>query len=304
MPKSNRRTFLATTAKAAGLLLAEPAFATQTQKPRLSFSTLGCPKWTLDQILTCAVTNGYQGVELRGLQGELDLTRSPAFSSPERIRATRQQFAGRNVAIVNLGASTRLHLADPAKRTEQLDHAKRFIELATQLGCPYVRVFPNELPKNQDRAQTIERIVSGLVELSQFATGSPVQVLLETHGDVIESGLLNQIMTAAGRPNVGLVWDIVNMWSVTKEPPAHAYQVLKSHIRHVHTKDLRIAGDKHQYVALGEGDAPLAEAINALRNGGYAGYYCYEWEKVWHPEIPEPEEVFPKYPKAMQRYFS
>lgn len=304
MYKPNRRTFLTTTAKAAGLLLAGRSVAAPTEKPLLSFSTLGCPKWSLEQILTCAVTNGYQGVELRGLAGELYLPKSPAFNSPERIKATRQQFVDRNIAIVDLGASTQLHMANPVKRTEQLDEAKRFIELASQLGCPYVRVFPNELPKEQDRAQTIDLIVKGLVELSEFTTNSPVQVLMETHGDVVESALLNQIMTTANRPNIGLIWDIVNMWSVTKEPPAHAYQVLKPFIRHVHTKDLRIVGNKHEYVPLGEGDAPLAEAFTALRKGGYRGYYSYEWEKLWHPEIQEPDVVFPQYPKAIQRYFA
>lgn len=50
-------------------------------------------------------------------------------------------------------------------------------------------------------------------------------------------------------------------------------------------------------------EAPLKEAIDALKTGGYAGYYSLEWEKMWHPEIPEPELAFADYPKAIQKYF-
>ncbi len=299
----NRRTFLNTTAKATALAFSARFPAPALTKPLLSFSTLGCPRWSLDQILTCAVTNGYKGLELRGLQGELDLPKCPEFSTPERIKNTRKTVEDKGVRIINLGASTQLHHADTTKRREQLDHAKRFIDLAAGLNCPYVRVFPNDLPKDQDRQQTLDLIIGGLVELGTFAGNGPVSILLESHGKVIESALLNQIMTAANRPNVGLIWDVVNMWSVTKEPPAEVYRVLKPHIRHVHLKDANVSGDKLQYTLLGDGEAPLTDAIGTLRKGGYAGYYSFEWEKLWHPELPDPEVAIPHFAKAVQRYF-
>ncbi|AQG79830.1 sugar phosphate isomerase/epimerase family protein [Spirosoma montaniterrae] len=299
----NRRTFLTTTAKATALALSARFSTVPPAKPLLSFSTLGCPRWSLDQILACASTNGYKGLELRGLQGELDLPKCPEFSTPERIKATRRIVEDKGVRIINLGTSTQLHHADATKRREQLDHAKRFIDLAAQLNCPYVRVFPNDLPANQDRQQTIDLIIGGLVDLGTFVGNGPVSILLESHGKVIESALLNQIMTSANRSNVGLIWDVVNMWSVTKEPPIEVYRVLKPHIRHVHLKDAKLTGDKLQYTLLGEGEAPLAEAIGALTKGGYSGYYSFEWEKLWHPELPDPEIAMPHFAKTVQRYF-
>lgn len=300
---SNRRTFLSTAAKATAIALTGSAFSVPNVSPRLSFSTLGCPRWSLDQILTCAVQNGYKGVEFRGLQGELDLPKCPEFSTPERVKTTHRLMADKGVAVISLGSSAQLHHAEAGKRKQQMDHAKRFIELAESLGCPYVRVFPDDLPQNQERAQTIDLIRSGLVELGEFAARSPVSILLESHGKVIESSLLKQIMTTANRSNVGLIWDIVNMWSVTKETPSLVYQILKPHIRHVHLKDARLVNNKPQYTLLGEGEAPLAEALKALSGGGYQGYYSFEWEKMWHPDIQEPEVAFPHYAKVIRNYF-
>lgn len=273
------------------------------KKPLLSFSTLGCPTWDLATILKVAAKSGYQAVEFRGLLGELDLPKSVAFDTPGHIRETRTQFADLGVGICNLGSSAQLHHADAMKRLKNLDDARRFIDLAHQLNCPFVRVFPDQLPPNQNRDETLRLIGEGLLELGTYAKGSGVTVLLESHGELTRSDLLVSIMQAATHPNVGLIWDIVNMWTDAHETPALVYKKLKPFIRHVHMKDVRIIAGKHQYVLLGEGEAPLREAVNTLKSGGYAGYYSFEWEKLWHPEIAEPDQAIPHYPIAMTAYF-
>jgi len=136
---------------------------------------------------------------------------------------------------------------------------------------------------------------------------------METHGDLVESALLEQIMKGAQSPHTGLIWDIYNMWSITKEPPALVYPKLKKYIRHTHIKDGKTLGGqmvdgkvvdgKEQYLLLGQGESPIFEAIGLLYEGGYTGYYSFEWEKLWHPEIAEPELALADYPKAMKKFF-
>ena len=297
-----RRTALKTSLGVLATALASPSTGGAKPKPLLSFSTLGCPNWSLDTILKTAVGSGYQGVEFRGLLGQLDLTKSPAFSTSAQAAETRKRFADQGIRIINLGASTQLHHADPVKRSQHLDEARRFIELAGQLNCPFVRVFPDQLPPDQSREQTLRLISDGLLELGNYAKNHDVTVLLESHGELTRSDLLTQLMTAADHPNVGLIWDVFNMWADSHEPPAEVYRKLKKYIRHTHIKDARIEGSKHHYVAIGQGDAPLREAITALKKGGYSGFYSFEWEKLWHPEIDEPERAIPQYPTAMKAY--
>ena len=166
-----------------------------------------------------------------------------------------------------------------------------------------MRVFPNKFPKEQDRNTTIGLIVKGLLELGEYAKQKKVTVLMETHGDVVKIADLEEIMKLAEHPNVGLVWDPSNMWTVTKEPPVDAWNKLKKYIHHTHIKDATLADGKLQYQFLGKGDVPIGEAIKALVKGGYKGYYSFEWEKMWHPEIAEPELAFADYPKAIKKYF-
>jgi sugar phosphate isomerase/epimerase len=92
------------------------------------------------------------------------------------------------------------------------------------------------------------------------------------------------------------------MWTVTKENPVEVHRQLMKYIRHTHIKDAKLSGDKLAYTLLGEGDVPISDAIRALSKSGYKGYYSFEWEKLWHPEIAAPEIALAHYPKAMKKY--
>ena len=45
---------------------------------------------------------------------------------------------------------------------------RRFIDLASALGTPYVRVFGNEYPKGMERKAVLEYIGAGLHELGEY----------------------------------------------------------------------------------------------------------------------------------------
>jgi len=302
MDHSSRRDFLKATTGILGLtFLNAPAF--KKKNPLLSFSTLGCPDWTFQTIVNFAAAHDYQGIEIRGIKRELDLTKCPEFNSPQNILASYRLVKDKGLKFVDLGASAALHHDEAKERARNLDDAKRFIDLAQQLGCPYIRVFPNNLPKDKERNATIDLITKGLIELGDYAKGGNVVVLLETHGDLVWIGDLRKTMESAANAHVGLVWDPMNMWSITKEPPARAYENLKKYIRHTHIKDLKFIDGKLQYTLLGQGESPIFEAVDALSNGGYKGYYSFEWEKMWHPEIEEPEVALAAYPKVMRQHF-
>lgn len=304
MCKSTRKEFLQTTAIFLAPLFANKLFAFSENKFFLSFSTLGCPDWTFQQITDFATLHGYSGIEMRGLKREINLTKCPEFSSNKNIETTIRIMKNKKLQFVNLGSSCTLHFGEGTDREKNLAEGKAYIDLAQQLKCPNIRVFPNLFPKDRDKNETIALIAKGLMELGEYAKGKNVKVLMETHGDAVWSEDIEKIMLAATHPNVGLVWDITNMWTVTKETPADMYKRLKKYIHHTHIKDAKLIDGKPEYCRLGQGEVPIFEAIDLLTKRRYNGYYSFEWEKLWHPELEEPETALADYPVAMKKHFN
>lgn len=303
MPSSSRREFVQTSSVLITAALLGFSFTPKNRKPLLSFSTLGCPDWDIEKIMGFAVQQQYDGIELRGIQRQLDLTKCAAFESATARKETLQRMKDAGLKFVDLGSSSTLHFAEGAERTKNLDEGKRFIDLANDIECPYIRVFPNLFPKEQGKEKTMELISDGLLELAGHAKGTKVKVLIESHGDLVYIDDLEKIMKAAGHEHAGMVWDISNMWTVTKEAPADAYKKLKKYIHHTHIKDARLVDGKPQYTLLGKGDVPIMDAVDILAKDNYKGYYSFEWEKLWHPEIAEPEIAFADYIQVMKEHF-
>jgi sugar phosphate isomerase/epimerase len=299
----SRRQFLQTSSLLAAGAVILPSLGFAKDKPLLSFSTLGCPDWPFLQIIDFAAAHGYDGIELRGILREMDLTKVKELSTAQSRQDTLQRMKDKGLRFADLGSSATMHFSDPAERLKNLDEGRRFIDLAQQLECPFVRVFPNNFPKDQDKAATMDLMVKGLLELANHAKGSKVSVLVESHGDLVKISDLETVMKASKHPNAGMIWDVTNMWTITKEAPADAYKVLRPYIRHTHIKDAKIVNGDPKYVLLGQGEVPIFEAIDALRNGGYKGYYSFEWEKLWHPEIGEPDIALADYTKVMKAHF-
>ena len=115
MRQSTRKEFLQTSAVLLAAAVAGSSFDVIKYKPLLSFSTLGCPDWTFQQIVDFAVQHKYTGVELRGIQREMNLTKCNIFNS-EHIADTLQLMKDKGLNFVDLGSSATLHFAEGEER--------------------------------------------------------------------------------------------------------------------------------------------------------------------------------------------
>lgn len=147
MQSISRKEFIQSSAILLTAMASGAAFSNKKPPLQLSFSTLGCPEWGFQQSIDFAAAHGYRGIELRGILKQLDLPQCPEFSSPQSITDTVARMKEKQLRFADLGSSCMLHFADPVKRKENLDGARRFIDLAQQISCPYVRVFPNVFPQ-------------------------------------------------------------------------------------------------------------------------------------------------------------
>ncbi len=309
MSNLTRRHFLGSAA-AAGIAAGFPSIISAGSREKqlpIAFSTLGCPKWEWKTILDQARRHGFAALELRGLLADVDITRSPQFMG-EKLKETIADLAALNIKISDLGASSRLGEPDAAKRVAQVDEAKRYIDLAHQLKSPYVRVFGGKLVPGQTIDAAIETIITGFKAMHDYAKGSGVTLLLESHDEFCESKSLGKILGGINLPTAQLLWDAHHTFVSGGEKPVDTWASLGKYARHTHLKDSvaekSVAQGGRRYVLTGTGDVPVKDVVKVLVANRYKGYYCFEWEKRWHPSIEEPEVSIPHYAGVMREYLA
>jgi len=300
---SNRRQFLKMLSAAA----VSPWVAAQTKmsetraKIPLAFSTLGCPSWEWKKILDFAEEHGFSAIELRGIGGKLDLPSLPLFAA-DRVEQTKQEIGASKLQIACVSSSAQMYVEDPVKRAKELGDARRFIDLASALGAPYVRVFGGKAEADKSPApsdETKARVADGLRELGKYAGPLKVTVIIESHDHFTASATLKSVLQSADSEHVGLLWDAHHTFATSNEDPEFTVRQLGSWIRHTHLKDSTGSGEDRKYVLTGRGNVPIQRQIEALRSIGYKGFYCFEWEKMWHPDIDDPEIAIADYARVV-----
>ena len=125
MTHLTRRQFIQNSAMVAA---AWPIFgsAAASKSLPIGFSTLGCPGWEWAKILTFAQQHGFGAIELRGLQGTMDLPARPEFG-PGRVAESKKEVAAHGLHISCVSSSANMHDTDPKKHEEQLADAGRLV---------------------------------------------------------------------------------------------------------------------------------------------------------------------------------
>jgi len=268
---------------------------------KLSFTTLGCPSWTLRQIVENAARLGYQGVDLRGLLEDIDISVRPEFTTG--LNETRRLFADHGVEISGIAISARYAVVDPAEKQAHFDETRRNMELAARLGTHILRVYGGRVPKGYTVETIMPTLVENLREIGDEAAQYDVTLALETHDDWTDSSVFARLMAEVDHPRVRVLWDLHHPYRANGEAPESTYANLAPYTVSTHVKDsLPTEDGGHTYTLLGEGDVPLKKMLDMLIAGGYDGYYILEWEKRWHPELAEPEIAFPQYVAKMREW--
>jgi sugar phosphate isomerase/epimerase len=254
----------------------------------VTFSTLACEEWPAETVIERAAQFGYDGLEWRGgPQGHV----SPALPPVER-QALRRRVAEAGLISLAVTAYSRFTSPDPAERAAQLDHLRRHLDLAADLGAQYVRTFIGQLPAGRTKAQALPAICDSLRAAAEHAAQAGVIVAAESHDDWVRSAAVAEILTAVPHPALRAVWDFGNAFAAG-EDPAEGLRVLGPHLGYVHVKDGILSGGQWRLTRLGLGQVPLGRVIRGLLAAGYQGGLTVEWERAWHPELEPAATALP-----------
>jgi fatty-acyl-CoA synthase len=265
---------------------------------KIAFSTLGCPEWPWGEVVSAAKDLGYQGIELCGIENQMDLTQAKPLVGVE-LERTKAHLDQIGLAVSCLSSHCRLNQPQLAA---SLAKGEAYINLAAKLGSSFVRVLGDTEPAPGNRPFLREQVIEGLQVLGKAARAKGITILVETNGRLADSGFLVDLLAKVNEPGVAVLWDIHHPYRFFGEAPAETVVRLGDAIRYIHIKDSRQVNDGIRYCMLGEGDLPVKECLAALLDEGYHGWLSLEWVKKWNPDIEEPGIVFPHFVATMHRY--
>ncbi|MCX7745518.1 MAG: sugar phosphate isomerase/epimerase [Clostridia bacterium] len=255
---------------------------------KISFSTLGCPGWSWEDMLVTAKDLGFNGIEIRGIENELYVPKANPFL-PSNIGKTKDRLHKLSLEIPCLTSSC--YLFEKSNIDFFIEEGKDYVDLANRLGTPYVRVLGDSDPA-PERDIDFDFVASNLSTLSDYAEGKNVKVLIETNGFFADSNQMLKMMEKVKSPNLGVLWDIHHPFRFANEPVKETYSKLKNYIQFIHIKDSSIENGKVKYKMMGHGDIPVKEVLLLLKENQYSGYVSLEWVKRWCMDLEEPGVVF------------
>lgn len=197
---------------------------------RLAFSTLGVPGLPVTDVIHLAAANGYHGVELRAHPEE---PVHPGLDLAQRADVASEFKAG---GIELLGLAGYARVAAPGDDGPVIEEIRALLDLARDLGAPYVRVFPGA-----DHEQTTERAdavaARRLGTAAEYAADLGVRILLETHDSHRTGAAAMRVLGLVGHRHVGALWDVMHTW-LGGEQPSESYAALSPYLGYVQVKDI------------------------------------------------------------------
>ena len=247
-----------------------------------AFSTLGCPELDLEGTLSLAARFGLGAVELRALEGTVDVpgVLARTFGAPARLA---ERMHGSAVAVAAFGTSMRL-MSPP--RPGDRDALLAYVPWAEAAGAPLLRVFDGGAGADDAECRRARDTLAWWAEL-RAARGWRVDLAIETHDSLVTTSALARFLDAV--PDAQLLWDTHHTWRRGGAGPDETWMAIGARVRHVHVKDSADApgaDPPFRYVRPGRGAFPMHDLRAVLAGAGFDGVMSLEWERMWHPELP------------------
>jgi sugar phosphate isomerase/epimerase len=265
---------------------------------KLAFSTNAYLNFSFAEAVRRIAALGYAGVEIMA-----DVPHAwPAWMLPEQKQALRDALVQNKLAISNVNAFM-MHAVndarqrywhpswiepDPHYRQVRIDHTKRALTLAKELGAPNITTEPGgPVEPGASWSAALKLFVEMLKPVAEHAEKEGVLLLVEPEpGLLIETvDQFLEFMQHIDSPAVGMNFDVGHAYCVGDDP-ATAIPRAAPYIRHFHLEDIA-ATRVHQHLVPGDGAIDFAATLKAIRALDYKGWITVEL----YPYIDNPDEA-------------
>ena len=263
---------------------------------KLAFSTNAYLNFSFAEAVRRLAHIGYTGVEIMA-----DVPHAwPAYLLDEHKQAMKRVLNENKLAISNIN-SFMMHAVNDSRqkywhpswiepdrhyRQIRIDHTKRSLTLAKELGAPCITTEPGgPVEPGQSWKAALRLFVEMIKPVAEHAEKEGVLLLVEPEPGLIETATVLEFMQHMQSPAVGMNFDIGHSYCVSDDPATTIPRVAK-YIRHFHLEDIA-ATRVHHHMVPGEGAIDFAACLRAIEAMNYDGWVTIEL----YPYIEDPDQA-------------
>ncbi len=307
----NRRTFIARTAGLGATVALGPgeAFAAEGKPARkriklgiasYSYWHFRGPKVPIETVIEKAAAIGVEGVDI--LHRQMEIPENEPLTAGHRayLQKLKRHAFRSGIDLVCLSIHQDFVQAEAAERQKQVEHTKQCLEIAYELGIPCIRLNSGRWKTIKDfddlmKARGLEPIPPGCTEADGFnwclecieqclpkAQECGVVMALENHWGLSRTpeGQL-RLIDGVPSPWLGALMDTGNFM----EDPYDKLRQIAPKTVYVQAKTYYGGGEWYTL------NLDYQRIAQILREAGYTGYCCVEFEGKQDPDVAVPKSI-------------
>jgi sugar phosphate isomerase/epimerase len=228
---------------------------------------------TLEEFVVECRRMGLDGVELT----------SYYFPSTDRsyLHELKRHCFRQGMHILATAVGSNFALADEARRREQVEMTRQWIDHSVVLGAPCIRVFGGPIPQGHTEVEAMRWAVACLRECIDYGAERGVMIALENHGGITSTAQqVLRLVEELQSPWFGINLDLGNF----RNDPYKEIELCAPCAITAHAKRSMTSGEGHVRI-------DYARVAEILRRNDYAGYLSVEYEDADDPRTAVPAFV-------------
>ncbi len=154
-------------------------------------------------------------------------------------------------------------------------------KMVKDLGFNQLRIDGGWPKEGVDEKDYRALVLKGVSKVTEIAEREDVYLALDNHGSVTNNYiLLLDVLKTINSKHLGTNLDTMNYrwYGYAVDELKDIYRQVAPYTLHTHLKDGTGSRENYKGTVLGEGEIPIRDAINILKNAGYKGVWCVEYE--------------------------
>jgi sugar phosphate isomerase/epimerase len=219
---------------------------------------------SISDMLDFCADNGFDGVDITAYY----FSGYPKVPADAYLYGIKRKAARLGLAISGTGVRNDFTLADKTKRGQEVDLVKRWIEVASKIGAPVIRIFAgNQENKGISREAVTEWMLKDIGECVEYGKNHGVIIGLQNHDDFVKTA--DQVIGIIRAINSEWLGLILDTGSYRQHDP---YEEIRKSIPYTVNWQIK----EKVFINGAEVDTDMERLAGIIKGSGYRGYLPIE----------------------------